>query len=208
MELLLFYLIYAIYGLSLPSFDCLFLDYKSEGRLSIIADIPLGYLRKLVLEIRRKEYTEESWQSWYNRIGSGQLLRQASTAVCILNEMIFGISDLALDAFRIMFEKSRMKRVDFQESDEGSADAQPHKHKPTVSDESVWKAALRKGSRNHLIDCIGKILHEYLCSEIWDLPVDHQSLIMQSDAEVDDITLYFFRDIAMLHQEITLTLSF
>lgn len=177
-------------------------DYKSEGRLSIIADIPLGYLCKLVLEIRRKEYTEESWQSWYNRIGSGQLLRQASTAVCILNEMIFGISDLALDAFRIMFEKSRMKRVDFQESDEGSADAQPHKHKPTVSDESVWKAALRKGSRNHLIDCIGKILHEYLCSEIWDLPVDHQSLIMQSDAEVDDITLYFFRDIAMLHQVI------
>ncbi|XVF60850.1 hypothetical protein PTKIN_Ptkin08bG0081000 [Pterospermum kingtungense] len=170
-------------------------DYKNEGHLSIIADIPLGYLRKLVLEIRRKEYTKESWQSWYNRIGSGQLLHQASTAVCILNEMIFGISDLALDSFRIVFEKSRKKTVDFREFDEGSADAQPCKHKPTVSDESVWKVALQKGSRNDLIDCIGKILHEYLCSEVWDLPVDHQFLLMQSDAEVDDVTLYFFRDV-------------
>ncbi|XVE62997.1 hypothetical protein DITRI_Ditri06bG0164600 [Diplodiscus trichospermus] len=183
-------------------------DYKSEGHLSIIVDIPLGYLRNLVLEVRRKEYTKESWQSWYNRTGSGQLLRQASTATCILNEMIFGISDQALDAFRRKFQKSRTKSIDFWESEERSADGQSHKHIPAVCNESVWKIALQKGARNHFIDCIGKILHEYLCSEVWDLPVDHQSSVTQSDAEVEDISLYFFRDVAMLHQEITLTLFF
>ncbi|KAE8699110.1 E3 ubiquitin-protein ligase RGLG2-like [Hibiscus syriacus] len=159
-------------------------DYKSEGHLSVIADIPLGYLRKLVLEVRQKQYTKESWQSWYHRTGSGQLLRQASTAVCILNEMIFGISDQAVDAFRRMFQKSKIKGVDFPESDEISSDGQPHKLKSAVVDECVWKVALQKGSRSHFIDCIGKILHEYLCSEVWDLPADHQSMLMQSDAEV------------------------
>ncbi|MBA0555087.1 hypothetical protein Golob_014149, partial [Gossypium lobatum] len=183
-------------------------DYKSEGHLSVITDIPLGYLRKLVLEVRQKEYTKESWQSWYHRTGSGQLLRQASTAVCILNEMIFGISGQAVDAFTRMFQKSKIKRAEFQESDDVSSGGQPHKHKPAVLDESLWKIALQKGSRDHFIDCIGKILHEYLCSEVWELPVDHPSLLMQSGAEVEDITSYFFRDIAMLHQEITLTLFF
>ncbi|GMI88663.1 hypothetical protein like AT1G79190 [Hibiscus trionum] len=173
-------------------------DYKSEGHLSVIADIPLGYLRKLVLEVRQKQYTKESWQSWYHQTGSGQLLRQASTAVCILNEMIFGISDQGVDAFGRMFQKSKIKGVDFPESDEVSSGSQPHKLKPAVVDESVWKVALQKGSRSHFIDCIGKILHEYLCSEVWDLPVDHQSLLMQSDAETEDITLYFFRDIVII----------
>ncbi|XP_007022439.2 PREDICTED: uncharacterized protein LOC18594747 isoform X2 [Theobroma cacao] len=174
-------------------------DYKNEGHLSVVADIPLGYLRKLVSEVRRKEYNKESWQSWYDRTGSGQLLRQASTAVCILNEMIFGLSDQALDVFRRIFQKSRIKRV---ESDEASAGGQTHKFKATLFDESVWEIAPQKGARTHFIDCIGKILHEYLCSEVWDLPVDHQTSLMQSDAEVKDITLYFFRDIAMLHQVI------
>ncbi|GKV29316.1 hypothetical protein SLEP1_g38253 [Rubroshorea leprosula] len=50
-------------------------DLKTEGHLSVITDIPLGCLRKLVSEVRVKEYNKESWLSWYNRIGSGQLLR-------------------------------------------------------------------------------------------------------------------------------------
>nr|GEW59086.1 ARM repeat superfamily protein [Tanacetum cinerariifolium] len=39
----------------------------------------------------------ESWQSWYKRSNSGKLVRQASTDVCILNEMVFGLSDQAID---------------------------------------------------------------------------------------------------------------
>lgn len=165
---------------------CLLLDLRSEGHLSIIADIPLVYLRKLISEIRVKEYNNESWQSWYNRTGSGQLLRQASTAVCILNEMIFGLSDQAVDIFTRMFQKSGAKREEFQELDAG------------LANESVWRSSQDKGVRSQLIDCVGRILHEYLSPEVWDLPLEHKSSLID---EAEDISLHFFRDTAMLHQE-------
>ncbi|KAM6587311.1 hypothetical protein CsatA_009916 [Cannabis sativa] len=47
-------------------------DFRGGMHLSLITEIPLGYLRKLVSEIRMKEFKKESWQSWYNRNGSGQ----------------------------------------------------------------------------------------------------------------------------------------
>ncbi|GLU04997.1 hypothetical protein SLE2022_221220 [Rubroshorea leprosula] len=179
-------------------------DLKTEGHLSVITDIPLGCLRKLVSEVRVKEYNKESWLSWYNRIGSGQLLRQSSNAACILNEMIFGLSEHSIDDFTRIFQKSRMKRVDFEKSREKSAGSQAHEFTSAVLDDSVWKILQQKGDRTHLIDCIGKILHEYITSEVWDLPIDHKAPVMQSDAEVEDITPHFFRDTAMLHQEIRL----
>ncbi|KAE8691312.1 ARM repeat superfamily protein isoform 2 [Hibiscus syriacus] len=115
-----------------------------------------------------------------------------------LYEVLAGILrlvDQAVDAFRRMFQKSKVEGVDFPESDEVSSGGHPHKLKSAVVDECVWKVALQKGSRSHFIGCIGNVLHEYLCSEVWDLPVDHQSLLLQSDVEVEDITLYFFRDV-------------
>ena len=44
-----------------------------------------------------REHSKESWQSWYSRVGIGQSERQASTAVCLLNEIIFCVSDKAVD---------------------------------------------------------------------------------------------------------------
>ncbi|KAK7859044.1 telo2-interacting protein 1 like protein [Quercus suber] len=146
-------------------------DIRSEGHLSLITDVPLGYLRKLISEIRVKEYNNETWQSWYNRTGSGQLLRQASTAVCILNEMIFGLSDQAFHIFTRMFHKSREKREEAQEFDAGLANGQHHKTECSLPNESVWKVSQDKGVRSNLIDCVGRILHEYLSPEVWDLPV-------------------------------------
>jgi hypothetical protein len=81
---------------TLGIFHFVLLDIRSEGHLSLITYIPQGYLCKLISEIPVKEYNNESWQSWYNRTGSGQLLHQASTAVCILNEIIFVLSDQAV----------------------------------------------------------------------------------------------------------------
>lgn len=46
-----------------------------------------------------REYSKESWNSWYERNGSGQLLRQASTSVCVVNEIIFGLSNEPSDRF-------------------------------------------------------------------------------------------------------------
>lgn len=117
---------------------------KSEGNLSIIKDIPLSYLRKLIGDVRNKEYTKESWQSWYNRTNSGKLVRQASTAACILNEMIFGLSDQAIDGLKTRFHNNL----------------------------SGWNVSVKKDLRSQLIDCIGSILHEYLSPEIWNLPLE------------------------------------
>ncbi|KAF8412889.1 hypothetical protein HHK36_000861 [Tetracentron sinense] len=177
-------------------------DPRREVSLSIVTDIPLGYLRKLVSEVRMKGYSKESWQSWYSRVGSGQLLRQASTAVCILNEMIFGISDQSVDIYARMFRKSRMKGEEIQGYDAGYGDGQPYKIEHAGFNESIWKVCQGKDSRSHLIDCVGSILHEYLSPEVWDLPIEQKSSLLELESEEEEITLHFFRDTAMLHQEI------
>ncbi|KDP40201.1 hypothetical protein JCGZ_02199 [Jatropha curcas] len=177
-------------------------DFKSEGHMSVVTDIPLDYVRKLISEVRVKECNKESWQSWYNRTGSGQLLRQASTAACILNEMIFGLSDQSVDSLIKMFHKSRVKREEVQEFDESIAGGQDCMAESPEHTHSIWKLSQEKASRSHLIDCVGRILHEYLSSEVWDLPIDHKPSHIQPDGEVGEITLHFFQDTAMLHQVI------
>lgn len=171
--------------------------------MSLVTEIPLGYLRKLVSEVRMKECNKELWQPWYNRNGSGQLLRQAGTAVCILNEMIFGISDQSNSCFASMFRKSQKNEKDTQEIDDGSSDGQPYK---SMFTESNWKVSREKDARSYLIDCIGRILHEYLSPEIWDLPIENKSSVVEFDSKDGDISLHFFRDTAMLHQVITIFL--
>uniref|UniRef100_A0A5B6YNE8 TELO2-interacting protein 1 n=1 Tax=Davidia involucrata TaxID=16924 RepID=A0A5B6YNE8_DAVIN len=177
-------------------------DSRSEGCLSVITDIPLDYFRKLVSEVRMKEYSKESWQSWYCRIGSGQLVRQASTAACILNEMMFGISDQAIDALAMMFHNSRIRWEEIEGYDAVYDHVQPCKLETSVPNESIWKVCQERGAKSHLIDCIGSILHEYLSPEVWDLPIEHRSSLQQPDSEAKDITLHFFHDTLMLRQVI------
>ncbi|KAM0000391.1 putative armadillo-like helical protein [Helianthus debilis subsp. tardiflorus] len=128
---------------------------RSDGNLSIIKDIPLSYMRKLIGDIRHKEYIKESWQSWYNRTNLGKLVRQASTSACMLNEMIFGLSDQAIDNLKTRFHNTK----------------------------SIWHVSLNKDIRVQLIDCIGSILHEYLSPEVWNLPLD-QSDVGSGDVTV------------------------
>ena len=173
--------------------------------MSVVSDIPLGYLRKLVSEVRDKEFTKESWQSWYNRTGSGQLLRQASTAVCILNEMIFGLSDQAVDNLIGLFHKSGINKEGVQALDAKGADAQPKTVEHPELTRSIWKVSQERVARSHLNDCVGRILHEYLSSEVWNLPVDQESSLIQSHGEVEEITFHFFRDTAMLKQVLFLS---
>ena len=134
------------------------LDSRSEGLLSYVTETLLGYIRKLVSEIRIKDYNKESWQSWYERTGSGQLLRKASTAACMLNEIMFGLSDQAINGFARMFHRSASK-MDGVQAQSFKLDCALH--------ESVWKMPQDEGVRSHLVDCIGGILHEYLSAEIW-----------------------------------------
>ncbi|KAI4297078.1 hypothetical protein L6164_036986 [Bauhinia variegata] len=166
-------------GLSLVA-DC-----RHEGLLPHVTETLLGYFRKLVSELRMREYKKESWQSWYDRTGSGQLLRQASTAACMLNEMIFGLSDQAINGFARIFHRSHIES-------EG-AQVQSCKHDCALR-ESVWRIPQNEGVRTRLIDCIGGILHEYLSAEVWNIPIEHRAVDMQPDVEVEDVTLYFFQD--------------
>ncbi|KAL9412505.1 hypothetical protein AB3S75_046018 [Citrus x aurantiifolia] len=136
-------------------------DFEIEGQLSVITDMPLGHLRRLVSEVRVREYNKESWQSWYNRTGSGHLLRQAGTAACIINEMLFGLSDEAFDTFTKMFQKSKTVREEARQSGAEFTDGQWYKF-----GESTWKTKLKKAVKSHLIDCVGKIMHEYVSSEV------------------------------------------
>lgn len=177
------------------------LDSRSEGSLSVIVDIPLGYLRKLILEIRAKEHSLESWESWYDRTGSGQLVRQASTAACILNEMIFGLSDQAISTFARMFQNANLKEQGI-EGFNAIVDNQSGKLQETMADKIFLRGCRETGLRNELIDCIGSILHEYLSPEVWTLPVEHTDSVLQSNRGGAALSLHFFRDTAMLYQEI------
>lgn len=167
------------------------LDNSSEGLLSHLTETLLGYFRKLVTELRLKEYNEESWQSWYNRTGSGQLLRQASTAACMLNEMIFGLSDQSINDFASIFNRSCISKGVLVQS--YKLDCAVH--------ESFWKLPQDTGVKSYLVDCLGGILHEYLSAEVWSVPVDRRVADLQLNVSVEDISLYFFQDVAMLHEE-------
>lgn len=175
-------------------------DSRYEGHLSAIADIPLGFLRKLVSEIRIRDYNKENWQSWYYRTGSGQLLRQASTAVCILNEMIFGLSDEAFENFEQMFHKSTVSGDELQKLNSGLDD----RHSTTchAHDPSTWNLTRENSYESQLIDCIGRILHEYVSPEVWNFSFGQRSSHVESDGKDDDFPLHFLHDAAMLHQVI------
>ncbi|KAK7349039.1 hypothetical protein VNO80_23875 [Phaseolus coccineus] len=149
-------------------------DNISEGLLLHVIETLLGYFRKLVSELRLREYNKESWQSWYDSHGSGQLLRQASTAACMLNEIIFGVSDQASSDFARIFHSCAFHT-------------------------SFWKMPKDKGVRSYLVECIGGILHEYLSAEVWNVPIDCGTADLALHAVVEeDISLYFFQDAAML----------
>ena len=149
-----------------------------------------------------REYNRESWQSWYRRTGSGQLLRQASTAACMLNEMIFGISDQAVGDFTRMFQKSKIKQENIKGYDAGFSDDQHYRHEPPMVNESIWRASPGRDAKSFFSDCIGSIMHEYLSSEVWDLPTEQKSSLLQEDGEAENFSVHLLHDTAMLHQEI------
>ncbi|XP_026450286.1 uncharacterized protein LOC113350379 [Papaver somniferum] len=171
-------------------------DSRSEVSLSNIIDIPLNCLRKLVSEVRMKRYYKESWQSWYTRGASGQVLRQASTAVCILNEIMYGMSDQSIDEFSRMFHKSKLRH------EEQRSIGQSNEVGNAVNSKIIWKVSEEKRRSGHMIDCVGNIILEYLSTEVWDLPIDQKFPFQELDSEAEGITLHFIHDTTMLHQVI------
>lgn len=172
--------------------------------LSKIIEIPLDNLRKLISEIRMKEYSRESWESWYSRTHSGKLLRLAGTAACILNEMLFGMSDQANDVFRKIFQEAGA-RVKEKQKGNATAFGQSCQVQYHFADEH-WKMSGAEYVRQHVIDCVGTILHEYTSPEIWDLPVIHEMSPLQSLGKSGTIGKHFLHDISTLHQVMAFSL--
>ncbi|XP_077233092.1 ARM repeat superfamily protein isoform X1 [Tasmannia lanceolata] len=177
-------------------------DQRSEISLSTLADIPLDYFRKLIQELRMKQYSKESWHSWYPKSRSGQLLRQASTAACILNEFIYGISNQSIDSFSKVFQKTMTKVGEIQGKDIGDAGAQHGRIVNTTLRDSAWKVYQGNDAKSRVIDCVGSVLHEYLSPEVWDLPIDQNSFLLAQETDAVNLPLHFFRDTMMLHQVI------
>ncbi|KAL8477911.1 hypothetical protein ACS0TY_029990 [Phlomoides rotata] len=175
----------------------MFTDSRSEGSYSGLIDILLGHLHKLIVELRMKELHKESWQSWYAKTISGHLVRQASTAVCILNEMIFGLSDQAITSLNGMFRSGLQHETnDINGNDIGKFCGQG----VAVLEDCVQKVYQNSGARTRLIDYIGNVLHEYVSTEVWDLPLELSS--PQQPGEDGDISFHAFNDNAVLHQDL------
>ncbi|XP_027914155.1 uncharacterized protein LOC114173767 [Vigna unguiculata] len=105
--------------------------------------------------------------SWYDRHGSGQLLRQASTAACMLNEIIFGISERASNDFASIFHNCAFHT-------------------------SFWKMPKDKGVRSYLVECIGGILHEYLAAEFL---MSTRWICLNTHGSSTDLIVLEFQDI-------------
>ncbi|CAL5207919.1 unnamed protein product [Lathyrus oleraceus] len=155
-------------------------DHSGEGLLSHLTETLLGNFRKLVTELRLKEYNNESWQSWYERTGSGQLLRQASTAACMINEMIFGLSDKAINDFARIYHRSPLSKGVLVQS--YKLDCAVH--------ESFWKMPKDTAVKSYLVDCIGGILHEYLSAEVWSVPIDRRVVDLQLNVIIDGVGIF------------------
>ncbi|XP_065009722.1 uncharacterized protein LOC135639758 isoform X2 [Musa acuminata AAA Group] len=160
--------------------------------LSIISD----QFRQLISELRMKEYGKEGWKTWYFHHGSGQLLRKTSSAVCMLNEIIYGLSEQSVNTYSTFFKKSREETL--QEKKLAYDDDKSTTFK---CQGSAWNMREGKDNRDATILSIASILHEYLSPEVWDIPLDQNAPLLEHKIELD-LPLHFFLDTIMLQQVI------
>ncbi|KAF0930817.1 hypothetical protein E2562_035397 [Oryza meyeriana var. granulata] len=160
---------------------------ETSASLSVFVDILLDQFRRLSTELRG------SGQRWYMKSDAGQTLRQAISAVCMLNELIYGLSDWSLSICLQIFNKSSAQVIVPGQNDQLTAFGQ---HSGGTN-RNVWKISEQMGMKDHIIHCIGSILHEYMAPEVWDLPTESDSKLSLTEL---NIPLHFFRDTAALHQ--------
>ncbi|RZR85903.1 hypothetical protein BHM03_00012965 [Ensete ventricosum] len=168
--------------------------HKSNMFLSVLVDNLLDQFRQLISELRMKEYGKEGWKTWYFHHGSGQLLRKTSSAVCMLNEIIYGLSEQSVNTYSTFFKKSREETLQEKKL------AYDDKSTTFKCQGSAWNMREGKDNRDATILSIGSILHEYLSTEVWDIPLDQNAPLLEHEIELD-LPLHFFLDTIMLQQE-------
>ncbi|KAJ3681678.1 hypothetical protein LUZ60_014251 [Juncus effusus] len=113
---------------------------KSSVNLSILIDILLDQFRKFTSQIRTKHFNN-----------SGQITRETSVSVCIISEIIFGLSPQSLHSLSEIFKEKGNNK---------------------------WclKEGFNYGKDDIVVQCIGSVLNEYLSNEVWDPLVSEYEL--------------------------------
>jgi len=172
-------------------FICLLmLGKETAASLSPFVDILLDHFRRLSTELRSKNIYRDSLDRWYMKSEAGHTLRKASSAVCMLNELIYGLSDRSLGMFLQLFQNrsAQMIRTAHQ-NDQLTACVEHNERK-------VWGFNEQKDTKDNIIHCIGSILHEYVSPEVWDLPTEKDVELSLTEL---NLPLHFYRDTTALH---------
>ncbi|XP_057818002.1 uncharacterized protein LOC131031017 isoform X1 [Cryptomeria japonica] len=175
--------------------------------LSILIETPLESLRHNISEMRLKEYREEDWQTWYSSHGSGLVLRDAATAVCVLSEIIYGASGRGTYTYTSLLKSTSIFQGKNTERMTGVSDSDEcglndHLKENILCSLKKWEMNVGSNLSQHLIECVCNIMHEYMSSEIWDLPIDFSSPGLLQNLGNQQLPQHFLQDTAMLQQVI------
>ncbi|KAF8728202.1 hypothetical protein HU200_018791 [Digitaria exilis] len=166
---------------------------ETAASLSPFVDILLDHFRRLSTELRSKDIYKDGVHRWYMKGQAGHTLRQASAAVCMLNELIYGVSDRSLGMFLQLFQKRSAQMVRTACQSDQSACVQ---NNGVTNGREVWGFNEKKDTKDNIIHCIGSILHEYVSPEVWDLPTVKDAELCETEL---NLPLHFYRDTTALH---------
>ncbi|KAL6906326.1 hypothetical protein ACP4OV_003927 [Aristida adscensionis] len=167
---------------------------ETAASLSVFVDILLDQFRRLSTELHDKDIYNDGLQRWYMKSEAGQALRQASSAVCMLNELIYGLSDQSLSDFEQLFNKRSAQVIRTnRQNDQVHAFLQ---YNGVTKGNEVWGCNERKSTKENILHCVGSVLHEYVSPEVWDLPTEKDSELLLREL---NLPLHFFRDTTALH---------
>ncbi|PAN48255.1 hypothetical protein PAHAL_9G371600 [Panicum hallii] len=163
---------------------------ETAASLSLFVDILLDHFRRLSTELRSKNIYRDGVDRWYMKSEAGHTLRQASSAVCMLNELIYGLSDRSLGMFLQLLQKRSAQLIrTARQNDQLTACVEHNERK-------VWGFNEQKDTKDNIIHCIGSILHEYVSPEVWDLPTEKDVELSLTEL---NLPLHFYRDTTALH---------
>ncbi|CAN6311770.1 unnamed protein product [Urochloa humidicola] len=166
---------------------------ETAASLSPFVDILFDHFRRLSTELRSKNVYRDGLHRWYMNSETGHTLRQASSAVCMLNELIHGLSDRSLGMFLQLFQKGSAQMVrTASQNDQLIACVE---HNGVTNEREVWGFNEQSDTKDNIIHCIGSILHEYVSPEVWDLPTEKD---VEHLTELN-LPLHFYHDTTALH---------
>ncbi|CAL4932443.1 unnamed protein product [Urochloa decumbens] len=167
---------------------------ETAASLSPFVDILLDHFRRLSTELRSKNIYRDGVHRWSMNSEAGHTLRQASSAVCMLNELIYGLSDRSLGMFLQLFRKRPAQII--RKSCQNDQLMGCVEHNEVTDEREVWGSNEQKDTKDNIIHCIGSILHEYVSPEVWDLPTEKDVELCLTELNVP---LHFYRDTTALH---------